>query len=123
MHRRKFRFQEVMGQRRFGVREVVTARWIDLIRFMKRQAMSSDTPSKPSLDALRTVPPDRDLFTDNLEQLMDRVNRFALASFDDAERSSQRIVRNALAREGVALSQNYAKLLAARDKHLKALGK
>lgn len=85
--------------------------------------MSSDIPSKPSLDALRTVPPDRDLFTDNLEQLMDRVNRFALASFDDAERSSQRIVRNALAREGIALSQNYAKLLAARDKHLKALGK
>lgn len=77
---------------------------------------------QPEVEDLKEVPRDRDLVLDNLETLMGYVNELALENFEDAQRCGDPIIRSSISRFAVKLTESYAKLMTACDKHRKMAG-
>ncbi|MCB2051376.1 MAG: hypothetical protein KDE63_08090 [Novosphingobium sp.] len=71
---------------------------------------------------MSAVPAQADVYGDNLVELAEQVRDFALDSFGRARREARNPTRQAVfVKQALALSKGYASLVAAMDRHRKAL--
>ncbi len=88
----------------------------------KRDDIPPEQPKGPGavVDQLQTIPVERDVYSDQMAQLLSRVFDHAMENFDQAEGCGDPLVTRALLRFGSDMAMTHAKLVAARDKHLKS---
>lgn len=72
------------------------------------------------VDQLQTIPVEQDIYSDQMAQLLSRVFDHVMENFDQAEGCGDPLVTRALLRFGSDMAMTHAKLVAARDKHLKS---
>lgn len=69
---------------------------------------------------LQDAPAERAVYGDQMAQLLERLFDYTMDSFDESQKARDGLLRHLMAKLAADMAQAHARLVTARDKHLKS---